>query len=119
MSFFENRCFGWHSPSVFARLAVVKKAPRPLARVKCEDCGHEYLLAFSCKRRHFCPSCHQKRVVVVIENMMNWRHSGFSVYCGKAIWPHNQEGLENLIGRVSFKKFIMLIPYCVLSALDL
>ncbi len=22
------------------------------ARVKCEDCGHEYLLPFSCKRRH-------------------------------------------------------------------
>ena len=33
------------------------------ARVKCEDCRQEYLLAFSCKRRHFCPSCHQKRVV--------------------------------------------------------
>jgi hypothetical protein len=33
------------------------------ARVRCADCGHEYLLAFSCKRRHFCPSCHQKRVV--------------------------------------------------------
>ena len=33
------------------------------ARVKCRDCHHEYLLAFSCKRRHFCPSCHQKRVV--------------------------------------------------------
>ncbi len=33
------------------------------ARVRCENCGHEYLLAFSCKRRHFCPSCHQKRVV--------------------------------------------------------
>jgi len=33
------------------------------ARVRCEECGHEYLLAFSCKRRHFCPSCHQKRVV--------------------------------------------------------
>ncbi len=33
------------------------------ARVKCQDCVHEYLLAFSCKRRHFCPSCHQKRVV--------------------------------------------------------
>ena len=32
-------------------------------RVTCKDCGHEYLLAFSCKRRHFCPSCHQKRVV--------------------------------------------------------
>jgi ribosomal protein S27E len=33
------------------------------ARVKCQDCGREYLLAYSCKRRHFCPSCHQKRVV--------------------------------------------------------
>ena len=33
------------------------------ARVKCKNCGHEYLLAFSCKRRHFCPSCHQKRVM--------------------------------------------------------
>jgi hypothetical protein len=32
-------------------------------RVRCADCGHEYLLAYSCKRRHFCPSCHQKRVV--------------------------------------------------------
>jgi hypothetical protein len=33
------------------------------ARLRCDQCGHEYLLAYSCKRRHFCPSCHQKRVV--------------------------------------------------------
>ena len=33
---------------------------------------------------------------VVIENMMNWRHSRFNVYCGNATWPHNEEGLENL-----------------------
>jgi NAD-dependent SIR2 family protein deacetylase len=74
------------------------------ARVRCDQCGHEYLLAFSCNRRHFCPSCHHKRVVAfserlvgqvlkmlkaegkitdaVIENMMGWRHSGFNVYCG-------------------------------------
>ena len=25
------------------------------ARVKCKGCGHEFLLPFSCKRRHFCP----------------------------------------------------------------
>jgi len=34
-------------------------------------------------------------------------HSGFNVYCGKAIWPHNEEGLENLaryIIRASFSK---------------
>ena len=33
------------------------------ARVKCGDCGHEFFVAYSCKRRNFCPSCHQKRVV--------------------------------------------------------
>ncbi|MFW6237417.1 MAG: transposase zinc-binding domain-containing protein [Desulfosudaceae bacterium] len=33
------------------------------AWVRCHDCGHESLLAFSCKRRHFCPACHQRRVV--------------------------------------------------------
>jgi hypothetical protein len=33
------------------------------ARLPCGDCGHEFLLAFSCKRRHFCPSCHHKRVM--------------------------------------------------------
>ena len=44
---------------------------------------------------------------LVIENMMNWHHSGFNVYCGKAIWPHNEEGLENLaryIIRASFSQ---------------
>jgi hypothetical protein len=44
---------------------------------------------------------------VVIENMMNWHHSGFNVYCGNAIWPHNEEGLENLaryIIRASFSQ---------------
>jgi hypothetical protein len=44
---------------------------------------------------------------LMIENMMNWRHSGFNVYCGKAIWPHNEEGLENLaryIIRASFSQ---------------
>ncbi|MEN6431564.1 MAG: transposase zinc-binding domain-containing protein [Smithella sp.] len=43
------------------RLCPCQACPRPDRG--CKDCGHEYLLAFSCKRRHFCPSCHQKRVV--------------------------------------------------------
>jgi hypothetical protein len=33
---------------------------------------------------------------VVIGNMMNRRHSEFGVYCGGAIWPCNEAGLENL-----------------------
>ena len=33
------------------------------ARVYCPQCRHDYLLAFSCKARYFCLSCHQKRVL--------------------------------------------------------
>ena len=32
------------------------------ARIRCDACAHEYLLAFSCKSRYFCPSCHAKRL---------------------------------------------------------
>ena len=39
------------------------------ARVRCGSCRSEYLLAFSCKRRYFCPSCHQKRVVLFAERV--------------------------------------------------
>jgi len=33
-------------------------------RLHCPDCGHQRLLAFTCKGRHFCPACHQRRVLV-------------------------------------------------------
>ncbi|MEK7288838.1 MAG: transposase zinc-binding domain-containing protein [Planctomycetota bacterium] len=32
-------------------------------RVRCGDCREDYRLAFSCKGRWFCPSCHAKKVV--------------------------------------------------------
>jgi ribosomal protein S27E len=32
-------------------------------RVKCDGCRHEHLVAFSCKRRGFCPSCGARRMV--------------------------------------------------------
>lgn len=32
-------------------------------RVRCENCHHEHLVAFSCKRRGFCPSCGARRMV--------------------------------------------------------
>lgn len=31
------------------------------AQVHCGECGHDFLVAFSCKQRSLCPSCHQKR----------------------------------------------------------
>ena len=32
------------------------------ARVRCRDCRQEFFVAFSCRGRCFCPSCHQKRL---------------------------------------------------------
>jgi len=34
------------------------------ARVRCPDCHHEMFVAFSCKQRCTCPSCHQKRTLL-------------------------------------------------------
>jgi Transposase zinc-binding domain len=34
------------------------------ARLHCAKCNKDYLLAFSCKGRWFCPSCHEKKVLL-------------------------------------------------------
>ena len=41
------------------------------ARVRCPQCHHEYLLAFSCRGRWFCPSFHAKKVVLFGEHLRN------------------------------------------------
>ena len=33
-------------------------------RLHCPDCGHEFLLAFTCKQRGLCTSCHQRRTLI-------------------------------------------------------
>jgi len=35
------------------------------ARVRCNNCGYEYLLQFSCKTRCCCPSCQAKRAIIL------------------------------------------------------
>lgn len=34
------------------------------ARIRWDGCALEYLLAFSCKCRYCCPSCHAKRLAI-------------------------------------------------------
>ena len=34
------------------------------ARVRCPECGHEYLLSLSCKTRCCCPACQAKRAII-------------------------------------------------------
>jgi len=91
------------------------------ARVKCKNWGHEYLLALSCKRHHFCPSYHQKRVVEFSEwvctdvlKKIPHRYPGFNVFCGNRISPRDETAMENLaryIIRASFSQERMVRYY--------
>ena len=57
------------------------------ARVRCGGCRHEFLLAFSCKCRYFCPSCHAKRLAI-------WR-----------IWLE-----ETLLADVPHRQVVLAVP---------
>ena len=41
------------------------------ARVRCSgsECGHEMFVPFSCRQRCLCPSCHQKRALLLAERI--------------------------------------------------
>ena len=47
-----------------------------LLRLGCDTCQHELLLAFSCKRRGFCPSCAGRRMAQMaahlVERVLPW-----------------------------------------------
>ena len=48
-------------PEVVHKFLDCGNLERGFARIRCDHCEHEYLLAFSCKSRSFCPSCHHLR----------------------------------------------------------
>jgi hypothetical protein len=44
---------------------------RGFLRLRCADCGHDQLLAFSCKRRGFCPSCGARRMAQTAAHLVD------------------------------------------------
>ena len=40
-----------------------------VARIRCPDCGHSSVVAFSCKKRGVCPSCNAKRAILFAEHL--------------------------------------------------
>jgi hypothetical protein len=44
---------------------------RGFARARCKDCGHDYLIAFSCKARGTCPSCNTRRMVEITAHLVD------------------------------------------------
>ncbi|MEY3123987.1 MAG: hypothetical protein RLZZ573_507 [Pseudomonadota bacterium] len=56
-----------HSPKPYVRKAFEKYLEcgifaHGFARARCGDCGHDFLVAFSCKGRGVCPSCTTRRM---------------------------------------------------------
>jgi hypothetical protein len=56
-----------HTPKPFVRQAFRKYLEcgifaHGFARARCDDCGHNYFVAFSCKGRGVCPSCNTRRM---------------------------------------------------------
>ena len=72
---------------------------RGFLRLRCADCGHDKLLAFSCKRRGFCPSCGARRMsqsaAHLVEHVIprvpvrQWVLS-LPIPLRLASWPHNR-----------------------------
>jgi hypothetical protein len=60
------------------------------ARVRCPTCHYEYLLAFSCRGRWFCPSCHAKKVVQF----------------GEVLW-------ENILYPIPHRQYVFSIPIII------
>ena len=59
--------YGYWRPIVQQSVAAFLKCgdlQEGFARVRCPDCKHEMFVAFSCKQRCTCPSCHQKRTLL-------------------------------------------------------
>jgi len=64
--------YGFWRPVIRAAVLDYLKCGDPregFARVRCPDCRHEFFVAFSCKQRCVCPSCHQKRTLVTSINI--------------------------------------------------
>jgi hypothetical protein len=64
---FQKR-FGYWRPVI--RTSIVKflkcgDLKEGFARVRCPDCGTEFFVAFSCRQRCCCPSCDQKRSLLL------------------------------------------------------
>jgi len=68
----------------FLRCGVVDYG---FARVRCKECNHEMFVSFSCKRRGFCPSCHQKRTLNLANHLV-----------------------ENVFADVAHRQYVFTIP---------
>lgn len=61
---------------------------RGFARFRCDGCGHEILVAFSCKGRGFCPSCCGRRMAELAAHLVDDVLGGLPVRQWVLTVPH-------------------------------
>ena len=98
--------FDWqgdhHSPRPFVRQAFEKYLEfgffaHGFARARCEDCGHDFLVAFSCKGRGVCPSCNARRMAETAAHLSD--HVFPRLPVRQWVLPHHA-GRRDLVGHV-------------------
>jgi ribosomal protein S27E len=58
----QGKALPVHVQQEFADYLKCGRLEHGFMRVRCTHCHHEHLVAFSCKRRGFCPSCGARRM---------------------------------------------------------
>jgi ribosomal protein S27E len=58
----QGKSLPLHVQQEFADYLKCGRLEHGFLRVQCSECHHEHLVAFSCKRRGFCPSCGARRM---------------------------------------------------------
>ena len=66
-----------HTPKPYVRQAFRKYLEcgifaHGFARAWCDDCGHDYFVAYSCKGRGVCPSCSTRRMVETAAHLTDY-----------------------------------------------
>jgi hypothetical protein len=65
-----GRGLPWYVERDFAQYLECGVLAHGFARVRCESCKDELLVAFSCKGRGVCPSCNAKRAHVTAAHLV-------------------------------------------------
>ena len=58
----QGKALPYHVIKEFEEFLKCGRLEHGFLRIVCDDCKHEKLVAFSCKRRGFCPSCGARRM---------------------------------------------------------
>jgi hypothetical protein len=67
----EETCVTPHAERELRRFLECGILAHGFARARCDECGHDFLVAFSCKGRGICPSCNTQRMAETAAHLVD------------------------------------------------